>query len=240
MHTLSHFWPIGQNKPFVILYTMLPSPEIGSQTRFSAPVINMLHEVNARPGDIVALDIFLDPLRKKDAASYEHCVRVGSLSRSIARHQHMDERALLFAGLLHDLGKINTPIDTLVKTEGWTPSDDAIMQNHVMDGYNLIKGRFDFTAEIILFHHQFQENKYPKELPQPLHSYSKETQQLIYESAMVLAMADMYDALHRVNEKFGVKRSLSGEEIRTRLTSRFSDRKKTIDELYASGIFTEQ
>ena len=61
---------------------------------------------------------FLQPLRAKDLATYEHSCRVGILATQIGEFAHLDPKALLYAGLLHDIGKAQTRLATLQKTEG--------------------------------------------------------------------------------------------------------------------------
>lgn len=180
---------------------------------------------------------FLQPLKAKDHPTYEHTIRVGLLARRIARFMHLDEKALLYAGLLHDIGKAQTRFETLQKTEGWTPADTAEMKSHVMDGYRLVRGRFDFSAEIILWHHRFQPGAYPEELPTPLHEYSLGTKTLIPMYGRMLSLADTFDALHRVNDKHGDK-PLTGEQIREKMLAFNKDQKILIEELFRADVFT--
>lgn len=181
---------------------------------------------------------YLDLIKAKHQGSYEHSLRVGLIARQIAKFMASNEKALLYAGLLHDVGKTMVPTSTLSKTEGWTPEDTANVQAHVESGYKLLRDKFDFTAEVILMHHRFQTRPYPEESPQPLHEYSEDTKALIKEYGRILAMADVYDALHRINDKHGVKRSLSGEEIREQMLSLNPDRTELIEQLYTAGVFT--
>jgi putative nucleotidyltransferase with HDIG domain len=179
---------------------------------------------------------FLLPLKLKDSQTYEHCLRVGILSRMIGQSMHLDEKALLYAGLLHDLGKILTDLKTLQKTEGWTDRDTEEVKSHVVDGYRMLRGRFDFTAEVILWHHRFQAAGYPKALPRPLHEYRQGTKLLHLIYGRIVAIADQFDALHRINDKSGVKRALSEEEIRQAMFEHNPDMRVLITELYNSGI----
>ena len=179
---------------------------------------------------------FLAVLKQKSGFTYAHVLRVGLLARKIARFMHLDEKALFFAGIFHDLGKSQVPLSTLHKTAGWSPEDAKIMESHVIDSYRLLRDKFDFSAEIILWHHRFQKNAYPTELPPSLHRYSEGTKVLIQEYGRVLAIADVYDALHRKNNKFEEGESLTGEQIRQKMFEFNSDRKELIEELYNVGI----
>src|SRR3989338_4018812 len=127
----------------------------------------------------------LAALKQKSEFTYAHSLRVGLLARKIGRFMHLDEKALFFAGIFHDLGKSLTPLTTLHKKSGWTSEDTKIMESHVTDSYRLLRDKFDFSAEIVLWHHRFQKNIYPTELPPSLHRYSEGTKVLIQEYGRV-------------------------------------------------------
>ena len=173
----------------------------------------------------------LAALKQKSEFTYAHSLRVGLLARRIGRFMHLDEKALFFTGVFHDLGKSLIPLSTLHKTVGWTPEDSKIMESHVMDSHRLLRDKFDFLADIVLWHHRFQKNIYPVELPPYLHEYSEGTKVLIQEYGRILAIADVYDALHRKNNKFE-----EGKELREKMFEFNSDRKELVEELYNVGI----
>ncbi len=193
--------------------------------------------INITPEQRNSINIFLQPLKLKNQATYEHSVRVGMLSRHIGNCTNLDQNALLYAGLLHDVGKAQTKSETLNKTAGWTSADTREVMRHVLDGYRLIRGYFDFSAEIILWHHRFQANGYPEKLPASLHGYSRGTKVTIAMYGRLLALADCFDALHRVNEKFGVKQALTRSQIKEKMLVLNSDQRKLITRLYNVCIF---
>ena len=178
---------------------------------------------------------FLAVVRIKDDATYRHSVRVGLVASLIGEFMHLDAKALLYAGLLHDVGKALTPLSTLQKTDGWTPRDAEEMTRHVTDSFRMLAGVFDFSAEITLYHHRFQKNGYPETLPEPLHGYSEGTRVVFAFLGRVVALADVYDALHRVNSKFG---ALDGGQIKARMIQFNPDQRRLVEELYEAGIFT--
>ncbi len=201
----------------------------------------MAKKVGVRSEDWITAKAFLAPLKHKSAVThyhYEHTARVGLMSRRIGRFVHMDEKALFLAGLLHDLGKCQIPLETLGKTDAWIPADYARIRRHVLNGYALLQDRFDFTAGAILWHHRFQKDGYPKRLPKAPHKYSEATKLLIVECGRLVAIADVYDALHRENSKFGDRRVLLGEEIREKMFEFNPDRKQLIEDLYRKRILT--
>jgi putative nucleotidyltransferase with HDIG domain len=145
-----------------------------------------------------------------------HSLRVGLLADEIAAEIGADQRALLFAGLLHDVGKALVPACTLCATESWTDADRAAMEQHVMDGFRLLRDRFDFTAHVIVWHHRFQRGGYPQELPAALQPFSEATLAKAHEYGKLLMVADVYDAMHRINSATG-GRALAPEEIEQRM-----------------------
>ena len=190
--------------------------------------------------DKEAILALLAPLKYKSPITeihYCHSLRVGLMARKIAAFMHLDQKALFYAGLLHDTGKCQVALETLGKTEGWTNQDSQEMEGHVLSGYDLARGRFDFSAEIIAWHHKFQKSGYPKVLPPSLHEYGEGTKLLIPEYGRILALADVYDALHRVNDKFGEKRALSDDDIMQKMLELNPDRKTLIQDLYNADIF---
>ena len=181
---------------------------------------------------------FLGLLKLKDTATYEHSIRVGLVSRAIARCMHLDQKPAFYAGLLHDCGKAQTNPATLKKTSGWTPADTAEIMSHVVDGYRLLRGQFDFTAEIILWHHRFQPNSYPALMPPPIHDYGAGTRVMIPMFGRILAIADQYDACHRVNERTPADRTKIGETIKEQMIAGNPDQRVLIEELNALDVLT--
>lgn len=185
------------------------------------------------------IEAMLGPLRVKDRTTYEHCIRVGLLARRIARFMGLDQKALLYAGLMHDVGKAQVPLETLTKTEGWTDADSKAIEPHVMDGYRMVRDVFDFSAEVILWHHKFQPNEYPQEIPENLHQYGNGTRTMIPFYGRILAIADSFDAFHRINNKFGAdKKPLTGEEIKEKMLKFNPDQRVLLTNLFNADILT--
>jgi len=183
-------------------------------------VVQRMVSLGVAPDDRAAVFTLLNPLSLKGEGGHFHhlhCFRVGLLAADIAEFVGVDQRALLLAGLLHDVGKALVPAATLSATSCWTPADQKHMEGHVLDGFRLLRDRFDFTAQVIVWHHRFQARPYP-EMPEPLHSYSPETLAKAREYGKLLMVADVYDALHRVNSSTG-GRPLTPEEIRRHMES---------------------
>lgn len=197
----------------------------------------LLDELGIEPHHREAIEAFLAPLRVKAVEHYNHCLRVAALAREIGRFTGMDDRALFYAGLLHDTGKALVSPQTLEKTDSWTEEDAREMEAHVLDGYRLLRGRFDFSADIIAWHHRFQRRAYPKQPPDPLHDYSTGTQVTLAMYGRLLALADTYDALHRINSASEGK-ALSNAEIRERMLTYNPDQRVLVENLYSNGVLT--
>jgi len=184
---------------------------------------------------------FLRPLRDKGPVykyHYDHTLRVALLCVEVARFMHLDQKAMLYAGLLHDIGKVMVPADTLGKMRGWTEEDSRNIHPHVVDGYRMLHDKFDFTAEIILLHHKFQANGYPVELPPRNHPYCLGTQGMILMFGRILALCDQFDAFHRINDHGGTVTVPTGESIRESMFKVNPDQRVLLEELYQAGVFT--
>ncbi len=178
----------------------------------------------------------LESLRIKEEAHYLHCLRVGLLAAKIGKFIYLPQKPLLLSGAMHDIGKREISSGVLVKSSGWNASDEREVHRHAVSGWHILKDRFPFTADIIVQHHRFQNNGYPKRLPSKLHKYSESTKLLILDCARVVALADVYDALHRVNDKFGETRALTPEEIKEKMFELNKDKELLVAALYQEGI----
>src|SRR5271157_3179847 len=165
-----------------------------------------LAQEGVSPGHQDDIRAYLKILRNRDEKTYEHSIRVGILASKIAIYAAkpgISARMLLWAGLLHDIGKSLVPPGVLTKKAAFTQDDYAAMEPHVKYGWDMLNDVHDYTAHIIVRHHQFGPHPYPAELP-PLPEHLKSRAEQIHTAARLLALADYYDALmHRNNERNG-------------------------------------
>jgi len=216
--------------------TVYIEPSVSLETRMMAA----FDELGIREEKRVIMLAYLAPLRDKSPVThehYEHSIRVALVARAIARFMHLEEKALFYAGMLHDIGKVMVREETLGKTNGWSEADALEMEAHVMDSWRMLRDRFDFTAAVIVRHHRFQRRGYPEVLPPNLHQFSRGTEIEIDFYARLLALADVYDAMHRINDATGGK-ALTGEEIKQRMFDTNPDQRYLIGQLYEAGILT--
>lgn len=138
----------------------------------------------------ISLDMF--DLRSYDDYTFAHSVNVAVLCGAIGMEYHMNEREiaqLVMAALLHDLGKLSVPLEILNKPGHLTTQEFRRMQEHPVMSYELIRDRFDISAQVkvaVLFHHENVDGTgYPN-------GVSGEEQTLFTK---ILHVADVYDAL---------------------------------------------
>lgn len=128
--------------------------------------------------------ILTDPL-------YSHCLNVGLISRMIGRWLKFGREELnllTLAGLLHDIGKIKIPDEVLNKPGKLTDSEFALIQRHPIFGYDILKKQpLDprIKKAALMHHERCDGSGYP----------SKLTDKFIDDYAMIVGIADVYDAM---------------------------------------------
>lgn len=136
----------------------------------------------------------LRTLKEKDVYTYYHCLRVGRLSRKLAKAMGLNEYeqgVLEMSGLLHDVGKVAVPEVILNKPGRLNQAEFDIMKNHPEVSAQIIEPYKDvsFFADVIpgvRYHHERVDGVgYPaglKEKDVPL-------------AAKIIAVVDTYDAM---------------------------------------------
>ena len=146
--------------------------------------------------DLVLTDkgalVGLSLIKSYDEYLFNHSVNVSVLTLALADEVGVPQEHLSvigLAGLLHDLGKIQTPKEIVNKPGKLNSEEWEIMKEHPVKSYELVKkmaGVPEMTARIIFEHHvHFDHQGYPK-LPegQKAHPYSQ-----------IITIADTYDAM---------------------------------------------
>lgn len=182
---------------------------------------------------------YLHILKEHHPGTYHHSIRVGILAAKIAAFADIDEvtpKMMLWAGLLHDVGKSKIPVSLLNKTEGFNDADREAMEPHVGYGWTLLQRVHDHTAHIIVRHHRHGKRPYPETLP-PLPPYLVERRDIVEDASRLLALADYYDALTtRQNDRNGGE-GLSKEERRELYIRDNPGFESLIQKLEAAGVF---
>jgi len=188
---------------------------------------------------------YLKVLNDKSPETAQHSMRVAYLTGAIARIEAVPgvtPKMGIWAGALHDVGKVGIDLETLNKVEIFTKKDMKKMEEHVILGWKMLTGLRDYTAAIIVRHHQFGLKPYPVKLPE-LPDWLEPRKALINTAARQLALADYYDALMtRKNDKNkkgkGRKvKELTGFEKRQQYYADNADKARLVYVLEEQGLF---
>lgn len=168
------------------IYSNTESKELADATNNIAS--NLMNAINST--DVIAVDI--SALKTSDEYTFKHSVDVATMSMVLAKQQGLSQKQIYeigVAGLLHDIGKTKIPLDILNKPARLTDEEFAVMKQHPVFGYRMIKDRDEFSNEIcmaVLQHHEKMNSKgYPVGFPSDK----------ITQYARILTIADIYDAL---------------------------------------------
>jgi ribonuclease P protein subunit RPR2 len=130
----------------------------------------------------------------RDAYTGKHAERVAAYGMEIARvldAPFADDPEVEFGFLLHDVGKVAVPDAILWKPEPLTPDERALMQQHPIVGWEILR-EIDFLGEaklVVRHHHErWDGDGYPDRL----------AGDTIPLAARVFAVADVLDALTTV------------------------------------------
>ncbi len=159
----------------------------------------------------------LTTIKLYDEYTYVHSMNVAILSAALGSFLSFEKSqiaALSIAGLLHDIGKVNIPLDIINKPDALTESEWEIVKGHPVEGALILSGmpgvsRFAMIAAFE--HHQHYDLKgYPKidENFIPSHPFSK-----------IVTIADAFDALTSLRVYFKIQRS-PDEVVLTLLSKR--------------------
>lgn len=130
-------------------------------------------------------------MRIMEDAVYAHCLNVGLVSRMIGRWLKLETHnldVLTLAGLFHDIGKIKIPNEVLEKQGKPTDEEFALIKSHPKLGYDILKNqKLDpHIKKAALMHHERCDGSgYPSGIEEDL----------IDEYAMIVGIADVYDAM---------------------------------------------
>lgn len=136
--------------------------------------------------------IGLARLKTKDDYTYMHSIAVCALMISLARQLELDEartRQAGMAGLLHDIGKMATPIEIINKPGKLTDDEFAIIRSHPRDGEKILRDSTGVDHEVILaclhHHEKVDGSGYP----------ARQKGDEISLLARMCAVCDVYDAI---------------------------------------------
>src|SRR5271165_4514699 len=139
----------------------------------------------------ITLEALGDALDLKDAETEGHSKRVTGFTIAIARAMGLPQdrvRIIARGAFLHDIGKMAIPDAILRKPGRLSPEEQAIMQQHALLGYQMLrKIPFLHEASDIVYSHQerYDGSGYPRGLKA----------EQIPLGARIFAIADTFDAM---------------------------------------------
>ena len=148
--------------------------ELFSSCKTSVELFQMIHQMHSTEDSI-----------------YAHCLNVALICRQIgkwSKFNSADLDTLTLCGVLHDIGKLKVPEDILNKPGKYTDEEFAIVKKHTQYGHELLKSLpiDDHIKKSARSHHERCDGSgYPSGLLQ------EDTD----EFAMIVAIADVYDAM---------------------------------------------
>ena len=174
-----------------VVREILADVRLGKQVsieRTRAVVTQMSESILSNPGPLLALC----RLKQKDQYTFLHCVSVSALLMVFARAAGFDENAIREAGvggLLHDIGKMKVPPQTLNKAGPLTGEERDAMRGHVTAGVEILRatpGVPPVAMQITAEHHErYDGSGYPMKLK------GKDISRIGHMAALV----DVYDAV---------------------------------------------
>jgi len=142
--------------------------------------------------DNEGLTFDMEDLRTFDDYTFAHSVNVAVLSCTIGLNMRLSRDTLediVFAGLLHDLGKLQIPTEILNKPDRLTAEEFALIKTHPKASYDIIADNLAISSLVknaVYCHHEnYDGSGYPNGL-------SNEQLSIM---AKILHIADVYDAL---------------------------------------------
>ena len=151
-----------------------------------------------------------DLIDRRDKYTYGHSQRVARYANRLARHMGLapsQVELVTEAARLHDLGKVTTPDQVLLKGSGLDERERSVMREHAETGYRLLAELPDFWegAALVRAHHERADGTgYPLALAGvelPL-------------EASIISVCDAYDAM---SSDRVYRRALTWPQIRSEL-----------------------
>jgi putative nucleotidyltransferase with HDIG domain len=140
----------------------------------------------------VGLAQWLATVRRYHESTFQHCLIVTGVATAFGHRNGMrrsDVLTLTIAGLLHDVGKAQIPVEILDKPGRLTDDEFAIIKHHPVAGYDYIHSQNVVDAETlkaIRHHHEYLDGSgYPDGL----------TANQIGDLTRIMTVCDVYGAL---------------------------------------------
>jgi putative nucleotidyltransferase with HDIG domain len=158
----------------------------------------------------------LTALKRYDNYTFTHMVNVSVIAMAQARALSLEGpllREFGFAALMHDIGKVNTPLEVLNKPDRLTKEEFDVMKQHVIDGAHILRRTPEMPAlaPVVAFEHH---------LRQDLSGYPEDVgHRELNLCTQIVSIADVYDAL-RSNRVY--RQGLPSDRIKAIMTQKDS------------------
>jgi putative nucleotidyltransferase with HDIG domain len=160
------------------------SPGMESVSRAGAQIVDRIQRVG--------LSSYLSAIRNHHSSTYAHCLSVTAIAAAFGIELgfgRQDQERLAIAGLLHDIGKSQIPLDILEKPGALNDGEQGIMRLHPELGFDMLCGTSGLpedTLDMVLHHHEYLDGSgYPHRLQGSQ----------ISDLNRMITIADVYSAL---------------------------------------------
>jgi len=179
---------------------------------------------------------YLEALQNHSPHTFDHSFRVALLCVDLGFENKLGERGvrlLGYAGLLHDIGKVQIPLEVLDKDSILTSFEKELVNEHTKLGSQTVHGFGNDLRRIIVGHHEYQKDSYPRKKTERRAIERKEKGRrkgnpLVESLTEILAVSDLYDALR---SKRVYKLSKDKAETKRIMLSQYTGNSKYIDQL---------
>ena len=131
-----------------------------SNPHFAQTTTTITSDLMRAIDDNAAVAVDISALKTSDEYTFKHSVDVATMSMIVAKNMNMSQQDVYnigIAGLLHDMGKSRIPLNILNKPGRLTDEEFAVMKQHSLLGYRIIKEKNEFNDNIcfaVLQHHE--------------------------------------------------------------------------------------
>ena len=177
---------------------------------------------------------YLELLKSHHKESYEHSLRVAVLCIYLGLKNSLPKkkiRLLAYAGLLHDIGKLDVPLSILSKKSALTEKEIRIIREHPRRSFIRLKeSELEEVKKIIIMHHEYCNNPYPRSGVDRRKTRRKDRRNNngLDDLAQILSVADMYDALSHMR---AYHEPFDCEEIKQIIGKQFKGKKRYIKQI---------
>jgi HD-GYP domain-containing protein (c-di-GMP phosphodiesterase class II) len=163
-----------------------------SSESFTSTTRNITDDLMRAIDENEAVAVDISALKVSDEYTFKHSVDVATMSMIVGRKHGLSDKEVYelgISGLLHDVGKSKIPNEILNKATKLTDEEFAMMKQHSLFGYGILKEKNDLSNSIklgVLQHHEkMNSTGYPMGV----------SSDKINLFARIISVADIYDAL---------------------------------------------